>query len=309
MSRLPLPGPRRLWWWLSALGICLPLTLIWSARPPSDQGRTEALQMTLRTRNAIWRMTDLVVTDSAGLPRDATASGQVQAAALQEMTSLLDQYPAASDQELILTHLMVTGQQEMAEDLLPRVETPSRELRAAITTLGKRPAHRLALPATEASDLAKASDFGASWGPFTRETVRAKVHALAGRRDLARESHAKLQESQETHLPLLYSVVQIGMFALIFGAIQWLLLGFRRARARKKGEPQWQWLTSKHPGLDHAPVFPTDPLFPWLAFAAWMLAYLLGGLLIQSLPGERSAAGLAVLFQSLFGVVTAAGRL
>ncbi|HAN32063.1 MAG TPA: hypothetical protein DCQ06_10740, partial [Myxococcales bacterium] len=76
---LPLPGPRKLWWLLSALGICLPLTLIWGGKTTSEKSRTEALQLSLRTRNAIWRMTDLVAGDFAQLPSKSTATEKLVA--------------------------------------------------------------------------------------------------------------------------------------------------------------------------------------------------------------------------------------
>ncbi len=246
-------------------------------------------------------------------PEDATLvrlreSKQAMRDAMRELFAAHPALPAG--REMLVAHAVATDELALAAELALELKSPSDDVRATLAATapsrGEPSASGLAMGVTAASAHASRGDFGAGWGPFTRERVRSRVHALAGDRHRARKANDALAWSDETLLPLLYALLQALMMAGVFGGGAWLLAVLRTVSAREKGLPRLEWLTKRHQGLGDERAYGDDPLIPLLGFGAWLMVYLVAGVLIRSLPGQRDAVGLAVLFQSLTGAVFAA---
>lgn len=218
-----------------------------------------------------------------------------------------DEQGGAAAAELVVAHALATEHYDMARELWGRVPTPSVDLSAALAAEVPPPGdlRQRAEQLRAASDVAHGSRFGAQWGAFTRDRVRARVHVLAGRYDRAREVHGRLNASDDTVLSLVRTLWLGLVFAGIFGLLSLLSLGVRAATARSAGRPPLGWLRARFPGLGEQAGYHRDPLVVLLGFATWLMGYVVAGLLVSLIPGARSSGGLAVLFQGLAGVILA----
>ncbi len=226
------------------------------------------------------------------------------------IVTLFDHTTTAAGQELVVAHAIAVDAGATATRLASRLQSPSDAIRAALAATaanrGESPPSPLAMAVTPAHAVVSRSDFGDGWGPFIRERVRARVHALAGDRSGARRANAALSWSDETLLPLLYTLLQGLLMAGVFGTGIWFFGALRVSAARKQGAAPLNWLRARHVGLGDERPYIDDRLVPLLGFGAWLMVYLLAGALIRTLPGPRDAVGFHVLFQSLSGAVFAA---
>lgn len=235
------------------------------------------------------------------------ASKEVMEKAIIE---LFDHTQSDAGKEMVIAHAIAVEATDTATRLASRLTKPSDAIRAALAATapqrGDSPASPLAMGVTPANAIVSGKDFGGGWGPFIRQRVRARVHALAGDRRRARKANDALAWSDGTLLPLFYTLLQALLMAGVFGVGIWFFGALRVQAARKQGLPALGWLLMRHPGLGDERPFLDDRLVPLLGFGAWLMVYLLAGVLIKLIPGPRSAVGFEVLFQSLSGAVFAA---
>ncbi|MCO4761070.1 MAG: CPBP family intramembrane metalloprotease [Myxococcales bacterium] len=245
-------------------------------------------------------------------PASAGRLRQSDEAMRDAVVELFEHAKTAGDagRELVIAHAIAVDANETAVRLASRLKEPSEQMRAALAATaparGQPAASPLAMGVTAADAVVGRQDFGGGWGQFVTHRVQARVHALAGNQHGARRANDALAWSDSHLLPLLYTLLQAVLMAGLFGTGIWLFGSMRASAARRNGLPRLAWLTARHQGLDDSHPYLNDRLVPLLGFGAWLMVYLLAGVLIEAIPGRRGAAGFQVLFQALSGAVFAA---
>ncbi|MSP91840.1 MAG: CPBP family intramembrane metalloprotease [Myxococcales bacterium] len=335
-DELRLRGPRLLWWALAAAGIVLPLLLAMTGSAPDDA--TTGVQLSVRMRTLLWRaQAQFGPTDPADArPPGARARGPAAAPGAEPIpTDLVDLFelartadglpaltPAAPGRprmqaaELVVAHAFATRADAAARILARQIATPSADLRAILVVLATAPtatAPTATAPTASGvpAHLADAADhvlgrrFGAPWGSYLRDRVRARVLQATGRNDDARPILKALHTADGRMAAAFVTVVQVLALAAVIGLGLLAVALVRSNVARRRGEPPWQWLRGRYPGLPPGPAYLADPLVPALGLSTWLVGYAGAALLVASLPGERFPAGLATLFQAGTGILLA----
>lgn len=322
-TELQLPGPRRFWWAVAIVGICLPMGLLISRALPAKAPTAAAIDFESRKLNLIWRITtatltsatsgDEVIDETPGTRAtlfDENRAGHAEAIrelferALEVQADASGAPTGASHAaaEVVVAHAIATGQDEVARKLSERLPTRSADLSAALAALASD-----ANPTAqgEASDIAAATRFGRDWSRFTRDRIRARVHVAAGQLQRSREVHGRLHDNDQVVLTtartLWFALVCAALFGLL-SLTMWVVRGFAKPA---EGQTRWGWLRDRYPGLGDARAYTSDRMAPVLGFAAWLVGYLLAGTLVAFMPGARAPGGLMVLFQSTAGVMLA----
>ncbi len=317
-----------MWWAVSLLAICLPLGMLFSRGLAPQAPTMAAIDFETRKLNLVWRLTRATLLEGpdAASGADAKKAGQElfeetrlgHAEAIRQLFDRVSQSDLplvskhekgrAPGSELVIAHAIATEQDEVAQELMARLEAPSADLRAAIVAARDAKETGATAPDEEllaASEVAAAIRFGSGWSAFTRDRVRARLHVRAGQLSRSREVHSRLHANEETVLSTARTLWLGLLFAGLFGLFS-LVAIVVRALARPTGdEPRLNWLRSRYPGLGDEAAYHADPLVPVIGFAAWLVGYLLAGTLVALMPAARTPGGLSVLFQSTAGVMLA----
>ena len=216
--------------------------------------------------------------------------------------------------ELVVVHAMATHDDVLATELARKIARPSDDLRAALAGLPTDVTGAVAdvaeltggMSAVEAAARARAPGFGTGWSSYTRDRIRVRLHQESGDLPAARTLLARLREADGRIAAGWLSLLLVIFLAGSVGFV-WLSLGALRTRlGRLRGEGPLDWLRVRYVGLGAGPrPYNSDPLVPLLGFGAWFVGYLAASLFGTLLSGARPAHGLAMLLQSLAGVLLA----
>jgi len=211
----------------------------------------------------------------------------------------------ADAMESVVAHCLAAERYDLAGELGAILESPTKDMRVALA--GAVPpslARRLSkMSAQAASDAAHSSAYGRAWSRFTRDRIRAHLHGLAGHGTRAGRIHRRLHRERDNVFAA-FNVLRIGVGIAALIGVFMFLAGIVRSRLSKaRGSKPLAWLRDKHKGIDNIPRFHTDPLVPLLGLGGWLLGYALAAVAIALVPGERPPGGMAVLFQSMAGIV------
>jgi membrane protease YdiL (CAAX protease family) len=208
--------------------------------------------------------------------------------------------------EMTIAHAIATDDAAAAHDTLVALGRPSDDLRAALSTVPagtKLPTTAVAMsPADAAAQMAPAA-FGGGWSPFVRARLRARIAAIVDDRVMLRRENGRVHAIEDRVYETLTSIVQVGVMALFVGLGVWLYLLLRAFMPGSGG--RLSWLTARFAGPDPSSPWPTDKLVPLLGVATWVAGYHAAALLMALMPSARPTSGLAVLFQTLAGLVVA----
>lgn len=341
-DRLPLPGPRALWWVIGVLALALPASLVISSMiaEQGEAARPRSVEFAVRTQTLIWRTTDWFgsVTnrrpartpgEAVPLPRDASATanwpmrqGAIDtAAATRELfeeavaADAVGRPPATrrrgatqvrSAAELVVAFAVATRQDTVAVELGRRLPAPSADVRAALAGLPEPVTPTgLAMPAAEAAKTAHERTFGPGWSSYLRDRVRARVYLAAGEQRPARELTMRLHQQDGRIAAFFAALVQLLGIAGLFGTAMLLATAVRGGLHAARDQPAFTWLRERYAGLDTLTVYRRDALVPLLGFAAWLAGYFAAGLITAALPGARAAPGFSTLLQACAGILVA----
>ncbi len=303
--RLRLPGPRWIWWTVSCALIGLSLALSVMARTVPEQER-ESVRLAVRLSSLSWRLTRWAGLDqasSAKTRRQASTLGDLrstEAAELFHMATATD--GAATGQPLaeeVMAHLVATEQDALAQQLLPQIRKPSADLQT-ITVLLSQPATATTAAAERSAQL---SSFGRGWSSWTRDRLRLRIFGLpgaTGASSLAAELIERDRAVTATAMTLVYVVALVALWGLSL----WLSAWLRAAVQRSRGQPPWEWLRRRYPGLPNDNPYAVDRIVPWLALAGW-IAVQLAMTPLLAMPGLRTGSPFGVLMEAMVGLAAA----
>lgn len=206
--------------------------------------------------------------------------------------------------QAVVAHCVATDRRALAVELVASLHKPSRDVRIAIAAAAPiGAARRLSqLTPAAAADAASSLAFGRTWSRFERDSVRARLHALAGHGGRSTRLYRRLNTERDTIFAA-FNALRMGVaLAGLIGLFMLLAAVVRSWAAGVAGEPRLGWLRGRFPGLGDERPLHRDPIVLVLGAGAWLLGYLLAGTLFSLLPGPRSVAGMAVLFQSAAGI-------
>ncbi len=212
-------------------------------------------------------------------------------------------------QTQVITHAVAVGAHDLAGELAARVAEPDDDLRAALAatarTVGAPPTSTAALSVEDALARAKRDRFGIRWSPFVRDRIRQKLGALGGDREFARSSALRQQTIEDEIVPLIATIFEFLAFAGLLGVGLSLYILATSGAARGRGEPAFGWLRARLGGMPAREMWPSDPMLPALGLGTWLVATMVVSALVEMMPSARGGSGLAVLFQTLAGVMVA----
>ncbi len=341
-QRQPSPVARMLLWALSLTIIGSALAGAWlTSRRPADP--LAPLGLELRTHNAMWRvgqrMPAAEPARDARKPRAAVPAESPIEALRRESLDLLFTRASAfvpaeratRGQAAIVAHCLATEQYAQAAAFAARAK-PQWGADLATALVGLPAEHTRALgerarglPAVEAARAAAdKSTFGADWSPWTRDRVRLQIalramaapvalptDATSARDDLrlaaraaVRKLNGELQAADRSVAAALFTALHVVGFAALFGLGMLVASLVRALLARQRGQPAWQWLGDRYPGLPDDNPYGRDLLTPFLGLAVWMGGQGAAGIAIAVVVG-KSQSGFAMLLSGMVGVVAA----
>lgn len=330
VARLRLPGPRPLWWLLCVGLVALSLTLALSARETPAQ-REASIRFTIRLSAMTWRLAHWAGVDAQAdkpqSPRTATrdggkgrdkagpAAGLADARRLEidELFRLAQLSDAGKEQpslsQEVVAHCIATEQDKQALELARKTPVLSADLRTALVALPAEHTAAVAVLLPDAASPEQASrdanqgSFGRGWSDWTRDRIRmrlaARPGALPGGARVA-EMVASDRDVTATAMTLMYLAVLLGLW----GVAAWLTALLRGAIARSRGQPRWEWLRRRYPGLPNDNPYTLDAITPWFGLAAWIGVQLAVSPLF-AMPGLRAGSPFGVLMEAMVGLAAA----
>lgn len=331
-----LPGPRWAWALIAALVLVGGIAGQFSGRGSPEAAAT-LVRYQVRTLNLMWRASAWIGATSDGdgrllmktAERSAGANSRGAAEAKQETTDVLgglgpegldelitealrvDQRLAARPDvrgggtlaEEVIAHCLATEQDRLAARLILRLKTKSADATAlAVLLPGQATATDAARTALKAAkDHSQTAGFGRSWSPWTRDRLRLRLAVAAGSSPPAGLA-LDLVERDRFVAASAWTTLQLALLALLFGVATAFAWSFRGQAERAQGRPRWAWLRDRYPGLPNDNPYLPDPLVPWVAVAAWMLAQFAAAPL-QLLPGMRHPSPFAALISAMVGLM------
>ena len=212
-------------------------------------------------------------------------------------------------QAQVITHAIAVGAVDLAGELAAQVADPDDDLRAALAAtahgVGETARATSALAIKDALARARRDRFGIRWSPFVRDRIRQKLGVLGGDREFARNAALQQQLIEDEIVPLIATIFEFLAFAGLLGLGLSLYILATSGAARSRGEPPFAWLRARLGGLSARELWPRDPLLPALGLGTWLVATMVVSALVEMMPSARGGSGLAVLFQTLAGVMVA----
>lgn len=207
-------------------------------------------------------------------------------------------------QESVVAHCLATGRLKLAGELAAKLTKPSEPLLAALVAVEPAGARRklTQMSLEQAADAVAGHKWGADLSRFTRDSIRARIYALAGQSGRAARLHRALNDQRDTIFAAFSTVCVIAGIAALIGALMWVVTLVRIRVAGMAGKPPLGWLTEQFGGLGVSRLYAHDPIVPLLGFGAWLLGFYVAALLLAQLPGRGAPTGLAALFQGLAGL-------
>lgn len=321
--RLVLPGPRWLWWLLCTTVLSVALVLAAFGRV-EDQDRAATIRFEMRIWDLGWRVTQWLQPQASTKPQRGRANvptvlseAQIkpmlvalfsEAAALDRRRHAL---PSAPPQprlaDEVVAHCVAMEFDQTAAALAVQLPTWSTEVAAALAALPAdvtvalgTTADRLP-PATAAAATTRAAGFARNWSDWVRDRLRVRTALRAGV-PTAPGVVAGLVGSDRTISATVMTLAYVAMLAALWGVAWWLMLGLRRAMAMRNGQPPWEWLRRRYPGLpDDNPYF-RDAIVPLLALTLWLAAQLATAPLALLGGSGGGSSAFSVLLQTMVGL-------
>jgi membrane protease YdiL (CAAX protease family) len=213
--------------------------------------------------------------------------------------------PRIGAMEAVIGHCLATGKYVLAGKLAMSMPTRSAELKAALVAV--EPAavrNKLTdLNYEAAADKVSSQSWGRGWSRFTRESMRARVYALAGHGARASSLHHELNAQRDNIFAAFSMLCVIAALAAMVGLFMWVTALVRARVARMQGAPPFGWLRARFGGLGSDVNFVNDPIVPLLGLGGWLLGYTLAATALSAIPTQRPAGGFAVLLQGLAGII------
>ena len=113
------------------------------------------------------------------------------------------------------------------------------------------------------------------------------------------------QAIEDDVIPLIATIFEFLAFAGLLGVGLSLYILATSGAARGRGEPAFAWIRARLGGLSERELWPRDPMLPALGLGTWLAATMVVSALVAMMPSARGGSGLAVLFQTLAGVMVA----
>ena len=259
VERLLLPGPRWVWWLITAFAVLVPVTTHLLLTDDREEQKPQTLAAELRGRTFIWRVMGTVTplrkghaVQLANVPTSSTDESvekKLQEAENRDWSELESQARELDllnhseklktsqtlAREEVMLHALALGEPEralhLARSLTPTLgELPSADMRALLTGLPEAPTE-LVLNPLEAKNTLNDLHFGRhpgqDWSAYQRDHARVAALERLGDLPAVRKLVKTLDNQDRWVIPAWSTVAFLLMVALLTGAAFWLTALFR----------------------------------------------------------------------------------